>query len=537
MSKSLFYYFTFPIILFDGSIHYTPEEIQEVIHDNMLYEEESYVIDKCFYEVVMRTEHLDELHTLLSTQMEAFCNNYKEIAEYQQNRERWLDYIEFLFEKRHAEDKNLYNTAAIKWIQEQKRNIKPLVGEISNNSTTFNLWANTSIPMLFYAGASERMRITSAGNVGIGTTNPTSKLTVVGDGVFSQSGSGDVLVLNPLAAGSGANFYVANAAGSAYAPLVLSASKFTLSSGNVGIGVTPGATYKLDVQGVSTDFTINTNGKLQAVSANWTSDQMFKTNVDSLHSSLEIIRQLKPKSYYFDTLNFNGKGKFCFPSEKQYGFIANDIQSILPELVSLSTKPAILDTLGNVIKPAYTYKALNYIGFISILTKGIQELQFNNDSLQSKVNNQDSTIASLQNQITTNNNLLNSQLDQLLTTISTCCTINGSRSIQSSTNNQSQSLIQQIDVKLNDAQAVVLEQNVPNPFAEQTTINYSLPDNTVKAQMLFYNAEGKLIQSTELTQKGKGTLNVFASDLSSGIYTYTLVVDGKIIETRKMVKQ
>jgi hypothetical protein len=46
-----------------------------------------------------------------------------------------------------------------------------------------------------------------------------------------------------------------------------------------------------------------------------------------------------------------------------------------------------------------------------------------------------------------------------------------------------------------------------------------------------------LIQSVELIQKGKGILNVFASDLSSGIYTYTLVVDGQITETKKMVKQ
>jgi len=32
-------------------------------------------------------------------------------------------------------------------------------------------------------------------------------------------------------------------------------------------------------------------------------------------------------------------------------------------------------------------------------------------------------------------------------------------------------------------------------------------------------------------------LNVFASDLSNGIYTYTLVADGKIFETKKMLKQ
>jgi len=83
----------------------------------------------------------------------------------------------------------------------------------------------------------------------------------------------------------------------------------------------------------------------------------------------------------------------------------------------------------------------------------------------------------------------------------------------------------------------VLEQNVPNPFAEQTTINYFLPENVVKAQMLFYNNQGKLIQSVDLKEKGKGSLNVFASDLSNGIYTYSLIVDGKVFETKKMVRQ
>jgi len=82
----------------------------------------------------------------------------------------------------------------------------------------------------------------------------------------------------------------------------------------------------------------------------------------------------------------------------------------------------------------------------------------------------------------------------------------------------------------------ILEQNVPNPFQEETTINYTLPDNAAKAQMLFYNAQGKLIQSVDLVQTGKEQLNVFASDLSNGIYTYTLVVDGRIIDSKKMIR-
>lgn len=89
----------------------------------------------------------------------------------------------------------------------------------------------------------------------------------------------------------------------------------------------------------------------------------------------------------------------------------------------------------------------------------------------------------------------------------------------------------------NNLQSVVLNQNSPNPYAERTSINYYLPDNTGKAEILFYNTQGKLIKSVELINKGKGQLNVFANDLSSGIYTYSLVIDGKIVESKKMIKQ
>ena len=333
------------------------------------------------------------------------------------------------------------------------------------------------------------------------------------------------------------------------------------TTGDVGIGTaSPG--YKLDVQnGGSSTVNINTNGTVQASAGVLTSDQMFKIDIDSLHNALATIKQLKPKSYYFDTVNYNGEGKFNFQSVKQYGFIAQDVEQLLPELVVHSIKSAITDTLGNIVNPSYTYRALNYNGFISILTKGIQELQQKNDSLQSKANNQDSinnllqnqvnqlTVnnTSLQNQLNQSQNQINqlvandtslqNQLNQLLTVINACCAKNSTRSMQTTGSSETQSQsFQQIDVKLNDVQSVVLLQNIPNPFQEQTTINYILPDNTAKAQMLFYNEQGKLIQSVELVQKGKGQLNVFANDLTNGIYTYSLVVDGQIIDTKKMVK-
>ena len=48
---------------------------------------------------------------------------------------------------------------------------------------------------------------------------------------------------------------------------------------------------------------------------------------------------------------------------------------------------------------------------------------------------------------------------------------------------------------------------------------------------------GEIIKEILITEKGKGQLNVYASDLSSGIYTYTIVVDGITIDTKKMLKQ
>jgi hypothetical protein len=130
---------------------------------------------------------------------------------------------------------------------------------------------------------------------------------------------------------------------------------------------------------------------------------------------------------------------------------------------------------------------------------------------------------------------LQDQISQLASAINTCC----SNAIKTTNNNSNNKLntINTTDVQLANAQSIVLEQNVPNPFAEQTTINYFLPDNTGKAQLLFYNNDGKLIQSVNLNEKGQGQLNVFANDLSNGLYTYTLVVDGKIVETKKMLKQ
>lgn len=231
----------------------------------------------------------------------------------------------------------------------------------------------------------------------------------------------------------------------------------------------------------------------------YTSDQNLKQNIDSISNALSIVSLLLPKTFFFDTVSNPNMG---FSSRKQWGFIAQDVETVLPELVDEATLPAEYDSLGNIISPALNFKTLNYNAFIAILMKAVQEQQQRIDSMQS-------TIADMQSQI------------------NGCCSSN----LRTQDPN-----INQTDVTLTNSESIVLNQNVPNPFAEQTTITYNLPSTVQKAQILFYDANGKLIKAIDLDSRGKGQVNVFANDLSSGIYSYALIADGQIADTKRMAK-
>jgi hypothetical protein len=58
-----------------------------------------------------------------------------------------------------------------------------------------------------------------------------------------------------------------------------------------------------------------------------------------------------------------------------------------------------------------------------------------------------------------------------------------------------------------------------------------------QAQIFFYDNKGTILKTVDINEKGSGQVNVYAADLSSGQYKYTLIADGKVIETKTMVKQ
>ena len=55
------------------------------------------------------------------------------------------------------------------------------------------------------------------------------------------------------------------------------------------------------------------------------------------------------------------------------------------------------------------------------------------------------------------------------------------------------------------------------------------------AQIIITDYSGKVLKQINVSSAGKGMLNVNAATLASGAYNYSLIVDGKLIDTKKMV--
>ena len=92
-----------------------------------------------------------------------------------------------------------------------------------------------------------------------------------------------------------------------------------------------------------------------------------------------------------------------------------------------------------------------------------------------------------------------------------------------------------IEETASEVDMVRMDQNKPNPFSESTVITLNVPEKTQKANIFIYDMSGKQVKSILVSERGETNITVYASDLSAGMYIYTLVVDGKVKVTRRMI--
>jgi hypothetical protein len=220
------------------------------------------------------------------------------------------------------------------------------------------------------------------------------------------------------------------------------------------------------------------------------SDGQFKTNETPLTAALDKVILLNGIYFNWNTAQYPE----LEDTSRQIGFIAQELQPVIPEVVSAD-------------KEGIMY--IDYSRMVPVLSEAIKEM---NSTIQQK----DSIISNLDARLTA--------LEDL---VAQCC--EGTKILFDNTMNVR-------EVELSDIPAIVLDQNQPNPFAENTSISYFIPDNVISAQIIFTDNKGRILKIVEITDRGKGMLKVYAQDLSSGIYSYSLVADGKTIDTKKMVK-
>jgi hypothetical protein len=204
----------------------------------------------------------------------------------------------------------------------------------------------------------------SAGNVGIGTTLPTTKLHVAGTGYVQvdpndgrlevASGNDGLSYIDFKGSGNlasdwrGRLAYDDGSGWKMYAGANGTAVMGITEGGNMGIGtLVPG--YKLEV-----------TGSVGAVSYFYTSDRSLKDDIAPLSGSLEKVLKLQGVSF-----SWKESGK------KSVGLIAQDVEKVFPELVSTGKETGL--------------KAVEYGNLVAPLIEAVKEQQRQIDALKAEV--------------------------------------------------------------------------------------------------------------------------------------------------------
>ncbi|MCB9188673.1 MAG: choice-of-anchor L domain-containing protein [Flavobacteriales bacterium] len=86
------------------------------------------------------------------------------------------------------------------------------------------------------------------------------------------------------------------------------------------------------------------------------------------------------------------------------------------------------------------------------------------------------------------------------------------------------------------ADIATLNQNYPNPFSNQTVLEYYIPSKSRRAELVIMSLDGKIIDRIVILQHGHGKVAIDGSKYATGTYMANLFVDDLLTESVKMIK-
>ena len=216
------------------------------------------------------------------------------------------------------------------------------------------------------AGVAEYMRIKSGGNVGIGINNPSALLEVRKGSISGQiakfSAINPHVVIESSTAGNAVLHLKPNATSSKSGQFKVTAGNgYNFRWSNDASGTAETAYMDLDTSTTGGgDLTV----KGDVIAYGSPSDKKYKENIKPIESALDKAMQLQGVTFDWKD------SESILEIKEDIGFIAQDVQEVLPELVRDNGK-------GNL--------SLRYQGITPILLEAIKELKAEIEEL--KLNN------------------------------------------------------------------------------------------------------------------------------------------------------
>lgn len=258
------------------------------------------------------------------------------------------------------------------------------------------------------------------------------------------------------------------------------------------------------------------------------SDERFKFNVNENVSGLDFIKRLRPVTYQMNTAELDAFLRANMPqSEDSTGEGTTDLGLdfgpsmemihagfIAQEVEEAAAQSGFVSSIVSTPRHDNDHYALSYAQFVVPLVKAVQEQQDTIEDLSQSLAQLEQALAQMQE------------------ALSQCCGSADAKHRPTGGDDEPRTMT----VELSSADSPVLYQNRPNPFTDGTVIAYYLPSTVKAAVMVFHDQSGQTLREVTLTDRGHASITLQAERLAAGVYTYSLVADGRTVETRRMVK-